>query len=95
MNESVEAKIIELHPTVTHKMKSQLRFISASPAYHAHPTFHETGFVPDTWRVGHPSKVTSELVSYIEARTIQEPSVSGESMFGEASDESGVSLPRT
>jgi hypothetical protein len=40
--------------------------------------FHEIGPLPDSVGVGRPSKVMSELASYTETETIQEPSISGQ-----------------
>jgi hypothetical protein len=82
-NDLVEAKIVELNlrhyrqdkiATAIHKSKPR---VSRSIRY-----FPETGLIPDALPVGRSSKVTSELASYIEARTNQEPSISGESLSG-------------
>jgi hypothetical protein len=45
--------------------------------------------------VGRPTTVTSELTSGIEARTIQEPPITGESLSREICNEFGVSPSRT
>jgi transposase len=96
MDESVEARVIDLH--LRHHTQDEI-----DAALHTSKTrvsrsvrhLHEIALIPNALRVGRPSKVTGELASYIEARTIQTPSTSGESLSVEISEHFGVSLSRT
>jgi transposase len=93
MNDSAETKIIKLHPRlytqdeITITLHTNKTRVSQSIRH-----FRETDHIPDALRGGRPSRVTGELASDIEPRTIQGPSVSGEALSGEISDEFGVSL---
>jgi hypothetical protein len=93
MNNSVEAKIIEFHLCryMQDKMTVALHTSKARVSRSVRD-FHETGFVPGPLRVGRPSKITNKFASDIEAKTISEPSISGEPISGEISGEFGVSL---
>jgi hypothetical protein len=42
--------------------------------------FQETGLIANALRIGRPSKPTGEFVGLVDARTIQDPSLSGESL---------------
>jgi hypothetical protein len=91
MNDSVEAKIIKLHlhcyrqNEITAALhNSEIRV--SLPIRH----FHEISLLPDALRVGCPNKVASELASYTEVRTTQEPLVSGGSLSVKISDEFDV-----
>jgi hypothetical protein len=95
MNASLEAKIVELYRRrskqneITAGLHTNRSCISRSVRH-----FHETGLIPDALRIGHPSKVTSELTRYIEGRTIQEPLISGKSIIRGHFRRSGVWLSR-
>jgi transposase len=91
MNDLVDTNIVELyHPRYTHDEITATLHTSKTRVSRSIRHFHETGLIPDALCVGRPSKVTSELASYIEARTIQEQSISGESLSGEISHEFNI-----
>jgi transposase len=96
MDDSVEARIIDLHL----RQHSQNEIVTAlhlskMRVSRAFKHFPETGQVPNALRVGRPSKVTSELASDIEGRTLQEPAISGVAFSAEISEQFHVSLSRT
>jgi hypothetical protein len=43
--------------------------------------FKISGIIPDTLRIGRPQKAASELAAFIEARTIQQPSLAVTRLF--------------
>jgi transposase len=95
MNDSAETKIVEFHlrrytqSEITAALHTSKTHVSRSIRH-----FHETGLIPDAFCVGRPGKVASEFMSYIEAKTIEELSMCGESLSGEISDDFEVSLSR-
>jgi transposase len=83
----MQARVIELH--LRHHTQDEIAAALRSSKTRVSRLirhFHETGLIPNALRGGRPSKITGELASYVEARIIQTPSISGESLFGDLGD---------
>jgi predicted transcriptional regulator len=73
---STEAKIIELY--LRHCTQDEIAMILKAGQTRVSTAIREfktSGVIPDTLRIGRPQKTTSELATFIEARTIQQPSL--------------------
>jgi hypothetical protein len=87
MDDSVEARVIELH--LRHHTQDEIAAAlrpSKTPVSRSIPHFYEIGLIKNALRGGRPSQIRGELASYLEARIIQTPSISGESLFGDLGD---------
>jgi hypothetical protein len=80
-------------PLALHTRRNQSRALyQQEPPIIIPQHFHEASLIPEALHVGRPDKGPSEFASYNEVRMIQEPSISGESLSEEISDEPGISL---
>jgi hypothetical protein len=57
--------------------------------------FRQTALIPDALRIGRPSKRSNDLAAFIEARTLQNPSLSGPNLANEIATEFGLNVSRT
>jgi hypothetical protein len=60
-----------------------------------HPQFHQTTLIPKALKIGRPSKRSNDLTAFIEARTLQDLSLSGPNLANESATEFGVNVSRT
>jgi transposase len=96
MTTPVEAQIIELHlrhytqDLIVATLKTGKPRVSRCIK-----EFHRSGVIPGALRIGRPSKRSSDLVAFVEARTLQSPSMSSSALSDEIATEFGVHVSRT
>jgi transposase len=93
---STESKIIKMH--LAHlsydEIQTQLGVGRTRISTTIH-RFHEFGVIPDAPRIGRPRKWRNDLIAFIEARTLREPSISGMNLSIEIEKQFGVPVSRT
>jgi hypothetical protein len=90
MSTSVEASTIELH--LRHCTQAQ---IVAALRTGKPRIFHQSGVIPELLGIGRPSKRLSDETAFVEARTLQNPSLSSVNMVNEITTYFGVQPSQT
>jgi transposase len=91
MMTSIETEIIKMH--LAHctfdEIASQLS-VGRTRVARTIREFHQSGIVPEDFRIGRPQKSQSELVRFIEGRTLREASISALTLSREIEEQFGV-----
>jgi transposase len=96
MEGPTEANIIELHlrHLTQDEIATTLR-VGHTRVARAIREFRCSGTIPNCLRIGRPRKMTSDLAAFVEARTIQQPTLSARGLANEIDDHFGVKLSPT
>jgi hypothetical protein len=87
MSNSTEAKIVELPlRQVTQEEIAAALTTGRSRISRSFGEFHYSGIIPHSHRIGRPSIRGSELITFVETRTLQTPSRSGVDLAHEVSE---------
>jgi transposase len=93
---SIESNIIALHLTQVSYTEIEGRIhVGQMRISRTSRQFYQFGIVPDALRIGRPRKIQSDLIAFIEARTLRKPSVSGVELSREIEEQFGVPVSRT
>jgi transposase len=96
MTTSVDAQIVELHlrhytqELIVATLKTGKPRVSRCIR-----EFHQSGVIPSALRIDRPSNRSSDLIAFVEARTLQSPSMSSSALSDEIATEFDVHLSRT
>jgi hypothetical protein len=91
MSTSIKVKILGLHfrhfqqNQITATFRTEMPRVSRSVGY-----FGQTEIIPGTRQTGQPSKCLSELIAFIEPRTLQNPLIPSTNLAHAIVDEFGV-----